>query len=388
MWTCTKCSYAYNRIWVENCDICMLQRTPPSLTQPSLITLTKDKAPRSSDQPQISLNNRTEATKFQRTPDATIPIPIAAMEPDLNDDDDDDDAISMDAVDFPQRAWTCKKCTLLNSAQATTCIVCGGSKLKSVSTIEELTLRKGEFWVCTHCTLKNSLSTTVCGACKSVKQISGQQSNFRPYTSTPVSNANAKHTNLRPTAIGQSSSTQAISSGGLTPTVHRLSRSPSPKYDRSSGAIPKVILLFGVFTQSERINLNHFSFLFAQRHSTGGVMVGRSNNTHRHSVGPNTTIPVKVWHCPACTYENSSASVVCDICSSPRGLASTSKSSNELSFLHLDGNSVIETSVDLSRKESKLMENLRRKEEIEARTKWENIIQYCKDVNTPSDVFC
>lgn len=36
--------------------------------------------------------------------------------------------------------------------------------------------------------------------------------------------------------------------------------------------------------------------------------------------------------------------------------------------------------VDASRLESKLMENLRRIEETEARTKWENIIQYCKEV--------
>lgn len=42
MWTCTKCSYAYNPLWVEQCDICELRRTPPSLTQPSLITVTKD----------------------------------------------------------------------------------------------------------------------------------------------------------------------------------------------------------------------------------------------------------------------------------------------------------------------------------------------------------
>lgn len=32
------------------------------------------------------------------------------------------------------------------------------------------------------------------------------------------------------------------------------------------------------------------------------------------------------------------------------------------------------------RQESMLMENLRRSEESEARTKWENIIQYCKEV--------
>lgn len=69
-------------------------------------------------------------------------------------------------------------------------------------------------------------------------------------------------------------------------------------------------------------------------------MIGKTTNlNHRHSVGPNTTatIPVKVWHCPACTYENSSASVVCDICSSPRGLANSSKSSNDMSSLRYEG---------------------------------------------------
>lgn len=113
-------------------------------------------------------------------------------------------------------------------------------------------------------------------------------------------------------------------------------------------------------------------------------MIGKTTNlNHRHSVGPNSTatIPVKVWHCPACTYENSSASVVCDICSSPRGLANSSKSSNDMVALRYEGTVTSENSVDLSRKESKLMENLRRKEESEARTKWENIIQYCKDVS-------
>lgn len=132
-----------------------------------------------------------------------------------------------------------------------------------------------------------------------------------------------------------------------------------------------------------RLNNSFFFHSNLQRHSTG-VMIGKTTNlNHRHSVGPNSTatIPVKVWHCPACTYENSSASVVCDICSSPRGLANSSKSSNDMVALRYEGTVTSENSVDLSRKESKLMENLRRKEESEARTKWENIIQYCKDVS-------
>lgn len=236
MWTCTKCSYSYNPLWVDNCDICMLRRTPPSLTQPSLITVTKDKPmlnadhdSRSEDQSQVSINNTTETVKFTRLTDNIVEVPMATFEQDLEDDNLDD------TVDYPQE-WTCKKCTLVNSPKCMTCVVCGGSKLKSVSTFEESTLRKGYYWVCTHCTLKNEMSTTICAACKSVKQISGQQTNYRPYTSTPVANLNNKN---RTNAIGATA--QHVIGAGLTPPVQRVLRSPSPKYDKTaSGSIPKV----------------------------------------------------------------------------------------------------------------------------------------------------
>lgn len=125
-----------------------------------------------------------------------------------------------------------------------------------------------------------------------------------------------------------------------------------------------------------------------QRHSTGAFIQQKSNhNINRQSSG--ATI-IKMWQCPACTYENSSASVVCDICSSPRGLASGGCFSIEPSLQSggvagsSNGGSVGggtgSSFNDFSRKESKLMENLRRTEESEARTKWENIIQYCKEV--------
>lgn len=267
MWTCTKCSYTYNPIWVDICDICTMRRTPPSLTQPSLITVTKDKPsanivdPRNDEQNHVSISNKTEAVKFTRTNhqshsiDDVVEVPMATFEQDFDDNIQDVE----DTVDYPQE-WTCKKCTLVNSIKATTCVVCGGSKLKSVSAFEELTLRKGEFWVCTHCTLKNSLSTTICAVCKSVKQtpvISGQQTNFRPYTSTPASNLNNKNAHNRSNAItAASSSVQAA--GGLTPPVHRVLRSPSPKYDRTtSGAIPKVIQIYlQIFFQ---FNISFFS---------------------------------------------------------------------------------------------------------------------------------
>lgn len=95
-----------------------------------------------------------------------------------------------------------------------------------------------------------------------------------------------------------------------------------------------------------------------------------SSCTNRHSSSGSTPTSVKTWQCPACTYENSSASVVCEICSSPRGLVNTLSSESNTGL-----------SSDVNRKESKLMENLRQIEESEARGKWENIIQYCRENN-------
>lgn len=48
--------------------------------------------------------------------------------------------------DGSDKTWTCKKCTLVNSGVAIACVVCGGSKLRSITTVEDMTLRKGEFW--------------------------------------------------------------------------------------------------------------------------------------------------------------------------------------------------------------------------------------------------
>lgn len=105
-------------------------------------------------------------------------------------------------------------------------------------------------------------------------------------------------------------------------------------------------------------------------------MLERSSNitNHRNNLA-------KVWHCPACTYENSLASVICEICSSPRGLANNLKISNNLSNFISSSSVEPGDASEWNRQESKLMENLRKIEETEARNKWENIIQYCKDVS-------
>lgn len=282
MWTCFKCSYAYNPIWVEQCDICESRRTPPSLTQPSLITMTKD-------DPTTATNTAATTTAaisakdsgyhkfvtsrsqhaFEEIAASIVEMPpMASFEQDLEDDEDElepeeDDEFNADPTTVtkpPIEEWTCKKCTLVNSHRVKACVVCGGSRLRSISAIEDMTLRKGEFWSCAQCTLKNSLSASACSACKSVRQvpvISGQQTNFRPYTSTPAVGVRpAHHHNRQAAAMNSGSSTApqntALVTGGaaggvansLAPPATRMSRSPSPRQDRvnASGAIPKVCL--------------------------------------------------------------------------------------------------------------------------------------------------
>lgn len=205
---------------------------------------------------------------FDEVP-SIVEVPMASFEQDLDDDEFIVEPLSA-ASQTTGEEWTCKKCTLVNSPRVKACVVCGGSKLKSISSVEDMTLRKGEFWSCAQCTLKNSLSATSCIACKAIRQIpiiSGQQTNFRPYTSTP-GQPNPKpsfhHHNRQilanivpgtPSTSGSSSSSSSTPSGGsgggantsLVPPINRVSRSPSPKHDRSggaSGAIPKVLVCF------------------------------------------------------------------------------------------------------------------------------------------------
>lgn len=270
---------------MDLCDICESRRTPPSLTQPSLITVTKDEASQQtgtgnssasirsfpfSKQGFLSLNSSSYATdlrtdnkisnakeKFQSSRSSQIfdevpqivEVPMASFEQDL-----DDEVEFVEEISAPGEEWTCKKCTLVNSHRVKACVVCGGSKLRSISAVEDMTLRKGEFWSCTQCTLKNSLSTSTCIACKSARQIpiiSGQQTNFRPYTSSPAQPSTKSvtpsyHHNRQ--ILAQLSSNSSSSSSSSTPSVtlappaHRVSRSPSPRHDRNSsgGAIPKV----------------------------------------------------------------------------------------------------------------------------------------------------
>ncbi|XP_016986571.2 calpain-D isoform X1 [Drosophila rhopaloa] len=364
MWTCIKCSYAYNRLWLQTCEMC--EAKP--------------------EQQQQQLQQQHHLQQQQQQAGVLSFIQEKGTPRD--------------------EPWTCKKCTLVNYSTAMACVVCGGSKLKSISSIEDMTLRKGEFWTCSHCTLKNSLHSPVCSACKSHRQPQlsiameavrerpdgqsyeeqdaaavgggggGSGGNVHQASSSEVKAPTALNLPLASVALPMPLlQIPTTSAAGL-----RGSRSPSPRMQplpslqqpqqrssSSSGAIPK-------------------------RHSTGGSIVPRNisiaglasyNLQQGQGVGSASVVPAsgvgvsfssKKWQCPACTYDNCAASVVCEICSSPRGLASAVLGE----ALARKSIRVALTPADI-RQESKLMENLRQLEETEALTKWQNIIQYCRD---------
>ncbi|XP_064538882.1 calpain-D isoform X2 [Drosophila montana] len=341
MWTCGKCSYAYNRLWSESCEMCE--------------TLTK------------------------QTAESPAPAAAAAA------------ATAAAAEPRSDEPWTCKKCTLVNYSTAMACIVCGGSKLKSISSIEDMTLRKGEFWTCSHCTLKNSLSVGLCSACKSMRLLPVDSVRERPDgqsyeeqdTATTVSSQTVGElTTPTPTPTAQLQ---------LPPVAHRNSRSPSPR----SAAVGVPAAVAPVLTAIQQLQLQQqrsSSGAIPKRHSTGGSIVPRNISMAMPSSAASSSynlqqqqqqqqqliLPsgsVKKWQCPACTYENCAASVVCDICSSPRGLV------HAVLTDALARKSMRAAALTEIRQESKLMENLRQLEETEALTKWQNIIQYCRDNN-------
>ncbi|XP_054261302.1 calpain-D-like [Macrosteles quadrilineatus] len=323
MWTCIKCSYAYNPIWSEACDICNSVRSPPSLTEPSLITVTKDSV-RYTPPKEEGLENG----------------PDNHLQQDLEDDfqflpgDNAED-------------WTCKKCTLVNSGSEMACVVCGGSKLRSISLVRDMTLRKGEFWTCPQCTLKNPLSSQHCQVCKTAN---------------------------KPQRL-------------LEVPTSKVPRSPSPRHGQKKlaganpalGAIPK--------QRQTRKNSSHRSSAHV-RHSRSGVIGSYSNGpvTNELSVIPaqvGARSPSTSWHCVHCTFENHTASVACEMCQTSRSVSSSASPVAPGTPVSSPAPLDVPPRVQTMRQESELMEDLRHIEEREALEKWKRIVQFCKENNEP-----
>lgn len=386
MWTCTKCSYAYNKLWSDSCEICFSVRSPPSLTEPSLITVTKDSVrytPPKRDESEESeaINNNDPLALVVPGPTATL----ATLEQDLDDDFQflpDDGSSSPGAMG--DQDWTCKKCTLVNSPAAMACVVCGGSKLRSISMVEDMTLRKGEFWSCVQCTLKNPLSAQFCMACKTTKKL----------LEVPKSSGSGGGV-----GAGGGSSGGAAVGGSRSPSPRPSSRLGSGKVG-GGGAIPKQRVSGGrrgatpggasksndVVSRSGHHRSSNINRDFTVDHTL--MPTSSTGGRSPRDVEQQPTMPSVSWHCVLCTYENHTASVSCEMCQSSRCLSSSAVvlTNGRISATSSPGASSgprtgsASSACAVLRQESELMEDLRHIEEQEALEKWECIVRYCREV--------
>ncbi|CAH1174104.1 unnamed protein product [Phaedon cochleariae] len=261
-WTCRQCSFAYNGFSVDRCDICKSWRSPPSLNQPCTVTVTEDR----------SLNGSSPMA-INYWSDIKLQVPIATLEQDL-----DDDFQLLPADNRDDRQWTCKKCTLVNSDRSLICEACYGSKLRSVTSHHDMTLKKGEFWACHQCTLKNSLTALACKACKSERGGAG---------------------------LGGATERGVVGLGGATERgVVRLggaSRSPSPRHGKvkreSKGA-------------AKGQDVQGVGVAVAAPNAERGK-INLHTDLDKDSI---TTGPYQPWQCLVCTFENTKSQIICDMC--------------------------------------------------------------------------
>lgn len=220
----------------------------------------------------------------------------------------DDDFQYLPAATAEER-WVCKKCTLVNAADKAVCVVCGGSKISSLTSTPEATLKRGEFWMCPRCTLKNALKFKQCNACK-----------------TPNPEA-----------------------------------SSCMKYDMGTGR----------YAAEQRVKSRRRPVQVAASNAAGDQ--GLVNGTVARDR--------KSWVCDECTFENSVESPCCEMCQSSRPICMNGSAiwPTDTFSKHLSDSD--NTSIVLQTKQqSELMENLRQNEEGEALVKWQQIVQYCKEV--------
>lgn len=290
-WTCDRCSYADNLPCSSRCNFC-----DELASECSAITVEKD-----------SVRYTPPKRRINSEPSTTDPL--------QQNLDGDFQFLPMDP--YNREEWVCKKCTLVNSDSAAICVVCGGSKIRSLTSTPETTFKKGEFWMCPRCTLKNSLKDSVCILCK-----------------TPHSEVD--------TSVKYNTNTGLYSDNSLP---KQKTRDKKPV----SG-----------------ISLKPKSFNFSEKENIDFVYDAKETKT---------------WICEKCTFENSVESPCCEICQITRTICNNSLESSTNTFSkHLSDNDS-KSIVIQSKQQSELMEQLRQNEEEEALIKWQQIVQYCKEVN-------
>lgn len=163
MWVCLKCSYAYNRKAMNNCDNCKTPRSPeamrpmtknnPSTASGSLRLSQRDKKSR---QTLESDSQRFNVGQLNGNSRKSITVQRHSLSR-------DEDAV-----------WTCSACTLENASDRQLCLACDASRqgpherFGATASTQQNSLRMthSSSWSCSRCTLDNEGSSDLCVMCE------------------------------------------------------------------------------------------------------------------------------------------------------------------------------------------------------------------------------
>lgn len=295
-WTCDRCSFAENSSSDVRCSVC-----DALASESSLIVVAKDSVRYTPPKRKTSTQSIVSSDPLRQNLDDDFQFLPATNTTTLNSKPSED-------------RWVCKKCTLVNAADKAVCVVCGGSKISSLTSTPEATLKRGEFWMCPRCTLKNALKFKQCNACK-----------------TPNPEA-----------------------------------SSSIKYNTDTGRYAAEQRVKGISSRRKLVN-----------QTTTGSNSAAGDEGLANGTSPRDR---RSWICDECTFENSVESPCCEMCQSSRPICINGSAVWTDTFSkHLSDSD--NTSIVLQTKQqSELMEQLRQNEEEEALIKWQQIVQYCKEV--------
>ncbi|KAA0194473.1 hypothetical protein HAZT_HAZT005582 [Hyalella azteca] len=265
------------------------------------------------------------------------------------------------------------------------CKACDGSRLKSLSHLDEQTLKRGEFWTCVVCTLKNALSSRRCKACKA--RVDGSiGTRDKMEGSGEISGASVAAVCIIP----DTDQPQPYPKREKSASILRSSQSfddvgsdAQRRRDQVGGGnnrdVPHSRIAGAELTKSsscsENLSLGRNKVAEHQAMDTSSsTEVCRVERPRRLPEVPHKR---GSWTCSACTYLNSSSAVSCAMCGSSPTL------DDIVANVSRPGSSASSTAGSGGSSYSELVEVLREMEEHEALVSWKRIVQYCRKHKHP-----
>ncbi|XP_050720657.1 calpain-D-like isoform X2 [Eriocheir sinensis] len=341
MWACAFCSFAYNPSWSESCDVCGGQRRAEE---------------------ERAAAAAAEQAKNREVLSQGLQEDFQLLTTDLREA----------GADSPDQAWTCVKCTLVNSGAENACRACGGSRLKSICYVDDATLKRGECWSCVVCTLKNPIFARRCKACKARVDGTGgtrdklsAEAKARDATRPKSEHLTGPGWSLpaQKSPSLQRMSLEAASEGLTTPGQDNQNSGAEAAASGAAPAVPSRVSSNGAIPKTRPTSP-------PASQDSGGARAASpvTPNSPPPRPAPPRQAPSS-WSCGACTFSNSTSAVSCSMCGSSPTLGEVDGAWPGPGATH--------------RGQSELMDVLREMEVQDALHRWTRIVHYCKQNQHP-----